>query len=94
MFTRDSLPAVVVQLKIHYVGNFCMKSLIFLFTVSITSFRNYNYLFRLLPFESGCCHNLVADPVVTNCEEYECPPPTTAHCMTLRVRPAYVLNLV
>jgi len=28
-FIRDSLPAVEVQLKIHFVGNFCKKSLIF-----------------------------------------------------------------
>jgi len=55
----------------------------FLFTVSTSSFRNSNYLFHL-PFESGCCHYLVADPVVTNREGYECPPPTTAHYMALR----------
>jgi len=79
-----SLPAVEVQSKIHSVANIRTKSLSFLFTVSISSFRNSDYLFHLLPFESGCCHYLVADPVVPNCEGYECPPSTTAHYMTLR----------
>jgi hypothetical protein len=39
------------------------------------------YLFNLLPFQSGCCHYLVADPVSTNCERYECPPPTARMTM-------------
>lgn len=66
------------------MGNFCTKSLILIFTVTISSFRYSNYLFHLLPFESGCCHYLVADPVVTNCEGFECTPPTTAHYVMLR----------